>query len=125
VSGQRHAQAVLYPREKTPGTHCTGGWVGLRAGLDTEDRGKILCLCWGSNPGRPVCSHSGIVLTELLQLIIIKINNFIIIIINIIIVDFELGLYVTYYPKVNGFKNPAAVKGNKSKFNPVFQICIG
>jgi hypothetical protein len=26
------------PRERTPGTHCTGGWVGPRAGLDTEDR---------------------------------------------------------------------------------------
>jgi hypothetical protein len=24
------------PREKTPGTHCTGGWVGPRDGLDTE-----------------------------------------------------------------------------------------
>ena len=23
----------LYPLEK-PGTHCTGGWVGTRAGLD-------------------------------------------------------------------------------------------
>jgi hypothetical protein len=23
----------LYPRER-PGTHCTGGWVGPRAGLD-------------------------------------------------------------------------------------------
>ena len=23
----------LYPRER-PGTHCTGGWVGLRAGLN-------------------------------------------------------------------------------------------
>jgi hypothetical protein len=55
VSGQRHAPAVLYPRAKDPpGTHCTGGWVGLRAGLDTEDRGKILCPCRGSNPDRPV-----------------------------------------------------------------------
>jgi hypothetical protein len=27
--------------------------VGLRAGLDTEDRGKILCPCRGSNPDRP------------------------------------------------------------------------
>jgi len=27
------APAALYPRER-PGTHCTGGWVGLRAGLD-------------------------------------------------------------------------------------------
>ena len=27
VSGQQHAPAVLYRRER-PGTHCTGGWVG-------------------------------------------------------------------------------------------------
>jgi hypothetical protein len=31
-----------------------GGWVGLRAGLDTEVRGKILCFCRGSNLDRPV-----------------------------------------------------------------------
>ena len=31
--GQRHAPSALYPRER-PGTHCTGGWVGPRAGLD-------------------------------------------------------------------------------------------
>jgi hypothetical protein len=42
------------PGERTPGTHCTGGWVGPRAGLDTEDRGKILCPRRGSNPDRPV-----------------------------------------------------------------------
>jgi hypothetical protein len=42
------------PGERTPGSHCTRGWVGPRAGLDTEDRGKILCPCRGSNPGRPV-----------------------------------------------------------------------
>jgi hypothetical protein len=54
VSGQRHAPAVLCPGERTPGTHCTGGWVGLRAGLDTEVRGKILCPCRGSNLNRPV-----------------------------------------------------------------------
>jgi hypothetical protein len=42
VSGRRHAPAALYPRGKDPGTHCTGGWVGPRAGLDTETRGKIL-----------------------------------------------------------------------------------
>jgi hypothetical protein len=28
VSGQRHAPAELYPGERTPGTHWTGGWVG-------------------------------------------------------------------------------------------------
>jgi hypothetical protein len=60
VSGQRHAPAALCSWEKTPGTHCTGGWVGLRADLDTEVRGKILCLCRGSNPGR-----SDTTLTEL------------------------------------------------------------
>jgi hypothetical protein len=42
------------PGERTPGTHCTGGWVGPRAGLDTEVRGKILFPRWGSNPDRPV-----------------------------------------------------------------------
>jgi hypothetical protein len=42
------------PGERTPGTHCTGGWVGPRAGADTEVGGKILCLCWGSNPDRPI-----------------------------------------------------------------------
>jgi hypothetical protein len=32
VSGQRYAPAAL-PRER-PGTHCIGGWMGTRAGLD-------------------------------------------------------------------------------------------
>jgi hypothetical protein len=54
VGGQCHAPAALYPREKTPGTHCTGGWVGPRAGLDTEATGKISCLCRGSNLDLPV-----------------------------------------------------------------------
>jgi hypothetical protein len=58
VSGQRHAPAALYPRGMDPGTHCTDGWVGPRAGLDAETRRKILCLCRGSNPGRPVCSQA-------------------------------------------------------------------
>ena len=33
VKCQRHALAALYPRER-PGTHCTGGWLGLRAVLE-------------------------------------------------------------------------------------------
>jgi hypothetical protein len=45
------------PGERTPGTHCTGGWVGFRAGLDTEARGKILCLCRGSNLDRPALAR--------------------------------------------------------------------
>jgi hypothetical protein len=54
VGGQRHVPAALCPGERTPGTHWTGGWVGLRAGLDTEPRGEILCSCRGSNPDSPV-----------------------------------------------------------------------
>jgi len=42
VSGQRHAPAALLPPGKGPPVHCTGGWVGPIAGLDTEARGKIL-----------------------------------------------------------------------------------
>jgi hypothetical protein len=56
VSGQRHASAAVYSRERTPGTHWIGVWVGLRAGVDTEAKGKIICLFRGSNLGRPVCS---------------------------------------------------------------------
>jgi hypothetical protein len=33
VRDPRHATAVFYPRER-PATHCTGGWVGSRAGMD-------------------------------------------------------------------------------------------
>jgi hypothetical protein len=31
VRGQQHAPVALYPQER-PGTHCTGGWLGPRAG---------------------------------------------------------------------------------------------
>jgi hypothetical protein len=40
VSGQHQAPAALNPRGKDPRYHCTGGWVGLSAGLDTEARKK-------------------------------------------------------------------------------------
>jgi hypothetical protein len=45
------------PGEKNPGIHCTGGWVGLRAGLDTQAIDKFLYFCRGYNSGSPVCSH--------------------------------------------------------------------
>jgi hypothetical protein len=44
------------PSEKGLSSHQTGVWVGPGAGLGTAVRGKILCLCWGSNPVCPV-SH--------------------------------------------------------------------
>jgi hypothetical protein len=33
VGGQRHNPAASPPGERT-GTHCVGGWLGLRAGLN-------------------------------------------------------------------------------------------
>jgi hypothetical protein len=56
VSGQRHAPSALYP-----GTHCTGGWLGPRAGLDTEAKGNILMPLPGIEPrslSRPVRSQT-------------------------------------------------------------------
>jgi hypothetical protein len=45
----------------TPGTHWTGGWVGPRAGLETEATRKILCPRRELNPDRlvvqPVVKH--------------------------------------------------------------------
>jgi hypothetical protein len=44
VSGQRHAPSrpCFSPGERTAGTHWIGRWVGPRARLATEARGKIL-----------------------------------------------------------------------------------
>jgi hypothetical protein len=36
LGGQPHAPAALYPEERTPVIHWIVGWVGLRAGPDTE-----------------------------------------------------------------------------------------
>jgi hypothetical protein len=52
VSGQRYAPAALYP---PAGTHCAGGWVGPRAGVDTEARGKIILPLPGIEPRSPGC----------------------------------------------------------------------
>jgi len=38
VSDQFHG---LAPRERAPGTHLTGGWVNLRAGMDAVSKRKI------------------------------------------------------------------------------------
>jgi hypothetical protein len=60
------------PGERTSGTHRTGGWAGLRAGLVTEARGNNPLTPPGIEPrslGHPVRSHS--VLTELPLLIVV------------------------------------------------------
>jgi hypothetical protein len=48
-SALRHGRAFT-PGERTPGTHFRGGWMGPRAGLDTEDKGKILSLAGDRSP---------------------------------------------------------------------------
>jgi hypothetical protein len=55
VSGQHHAPAVLYPRGRTPGTHCVqeAGWAPEPVWTQRLEE-KILCPCRGSNPDRPV-----------------------------------------------------------------------
>jgi hypothetical protein len=55
VSGQRHVPAALCPEERTPGIHCTGGWVGPRA-----ERKNALPLPGIEHrpPGRPVRSQT-------------------------------------------------------------------
>jgi hypothetical protein len=61
VSGQRQPRSRFTPGERTPGTHWTGGWVGSRAGLDTEARGNIISPLPGIeplSPGRPVRSQT-------------------------------------------------------------------
>jgi hypothetical protein len=66
---QRHAPAALYPQESSPGTHWIEGWVGFRAGLDTEARGKFFACAWDRTPiARSSSPHSDTILTELLQL---------------------------------------------------------
>jgi hypothetical protein len=49
------------PEDRTAGTHCTGGWVGPRADLDRQARGKILSPLPGiepRSPGRPARSQT-------------------------------------------------------------------
>jgi hypothetical protein len=58
VSGQCHAPATLYPQGKNPWYPLDKRLDGPRPGLDAEAGGKILCLCLGSNPGRPDHSQS-------------------------------------------------------------------
>jgi hypothetical protein len=50
---------ALAPGKGPPGTHCTGGWVGPRADLNTDATVKILCVCRGSNLDRPVAQPVG------------------------------------------------------------------
>ena len=54
MRGQRHAPAALCPLEG-PGTHCTGGWVGPRAGLDCCGKSRPTGI---RSPDRPAGRQS-------------------------------------------------------------------
>jgi hypothetical protein len=42
------------PRDRAPGTHWIGGWVGPRAGLDAVSKRNVPTLCRESNPDHPI-----------------------------------------------------------------------
>jgi hypothetical protein len=46
--------SAFTPGEWTPITHRIGGWVSPSAGLYTEVREKVICLCRGLNLDRPI-----------------------------------------------------------------------
>jgi hypothetical protein len=54
------------PGESTPGTRWTRGWLGVKAGLDTDVSGKILLPPPGIEPRSPGCPVR--ILTELPRL---------------------------------------------------------
>jgi hypothetical protein len=54
VRGQVHAPAALPPRERSPGTHWIGGWVGPSAFLDAMVRRKTSSPCRESSPRTPI-----------------------------------------------------------------------
>jgi hypothetical protein len=59
ISSQRHAPSALYPLERTPDTHWTGVWLGLRAGhRGYRENSLRLPQIEPRWPGRPVCSQT-------------------------------------------------------------------
>jgi hypothetical protein len=63
VSDHPPSPATRYPGERTPVR--TGSRVGLRAGLITQARGKIICLCWTFKLSSSLWSDT--ILTEIPQ----------------------------------------------------------
>jgi hypothetical protein len=45
---------LFYPRERAPGTHWIGGWVGPRAGPDMVLKWKTPSPCRESDPNHPI-----------------------------------------------------------------------
>jgi hypothetical protein len=66
VNCQFHALAALISGEISPGTHCTGGWVGPKTNLDAMEKRKIFGPCRESNsnssaiqPVQNICQNVG------------------------------------------------------------------
>jgi hypothetical protein len=43
VSGQIHVPAALLAEDTASGTHCIGGWVSLRTGVDDVKYRRVCC----------------------------------------------------------------------------------
>jgi hypothetical protein len=54
VSGQLHAPVAFTTRERAPGTHWIGGWVGPKTVLDAVVKRKIPSPRRESNPRTPI-----------------------------------------------------------------------
>jgi hypothetical protein len=67
VIGQLHAPATHFPRERIPGTHWIGVWVGLGAGLYAEVREKSFASAGDRTPVVQFAVRT--IVTELLQLL--------------------------------------------------------
>jgi hypothetical protein len=60
----------LYPRQRIPGTHCMGGWVGFIFGLDAVKKRKYHAPNGNRNPIPASSSQSTFVIPiELLRLL--------------------------------------------------------
>jgi hypothetical protein len=57
LSGKFHVLNVLSPPGRISSTHWTGGWVGLRAGLDAVEWGKNACAGIRTPNVQPVACH--------------------------------------------------------------------
>jgi hypothetical protein len=56
VGDQHHAPAAL-PPGKRPGSHCIGGWVGPRVGLDGVENLTLTGIRFADRPARNESLH--------------------------------------------------------------------
>jgi hypothetical protein len=69
VSGQLHVPVALPHRERAPGTHWIGAWVGPRTVLDAVAYRKIPSSRRESNPRKPIFQTVPVIITILNSII--------------------------------------------------------